>query len=352
MTTVDLSRIPEVYRERVEREMRQAAAAAFGASRLAGDPPWRQTEAHDHDAAAVLARYLKIAAEAEGAAARQYTMTCAGGGYTPGDQIPETMRLVCEGSANAARAKVWADELAKLDAPAEPPPGYWSTGIAVERKATPVPRAFPVRFTSEDDAARLYGVLLGVQINFPRAIGVLGDRLEPILEALRGPAAPEVEEVSPDLAADAAQAVRAAQRAHLDATAGAWTVGPLGPPQFTITGPDALRLVLDAVVRYLAGKAPETLAALVELLKTLPLGYAPKIDLGGCDEGAAALAVVAALPGAYTGATARENGTPLYYAHAEVNGVEVTARHAPTPPRPTIAGAAGLDMAARAGGDR
>ena len=31
-----------------------------------------------------------------------------------------------------------------------------------------MPRAFPVRFTSEDDAARLYGVLLGVQINFPR----------------------------------------------------------------------------------------------------------------------------------------------------------------------------------------
>jgi hypothetical protein len=289
MTTTDLSRIPEVYRERVQRLVTAARNATLCATNV-------------NDPHAAVAPFLKIADEAEGAAARQYTMTCAGGGYTPGDQIPETMRLVCEGSANAARAKVWADELAKLDAPAEPPPGYWSTGVAVERKADPA---------SDDDT------------------------------------------VPPDLAADAVRAVRAAQRAHLDSTSRAKGLhtGTV-EARLDIGDADGLRVALDELARYLAGKAPETLAALVALLKTLPLGYAPKIDLGGCDEGAAALAVVAALPGAYTGATARENGTPLYYAHAEVNGVEVTARHAPTPPRPTIAGAAGLDMAARAGGDR
>lgn len=399
MTTVDLSRIPEVYRERVEREMRQAAAAAFGASRLAGDPPWRQTEAHDHDAAAVLARYLKIAAEAEGAAARQYTMTCAGGGYTPGDQIPETMRLVCEGSANAARAKVWADELAKLDARADPVADMRAEAAAArdpmaarmmsmtaaawekaaERNApaeegplcewglcreplsapprdgcgarglhaTPAPRSFRVRFTGEDDAARLYGVLLGMQINFPRAIGVLGDRLEPILEALRGPAAPEVEEVPPELAADAVQAVRAAQRAHLDSTraveiatraiveevgcdaeeagstafaviealngAGWDPIGgrpvspdPAAAAAFTgtartearldIADATGLRVALDGLLRYLADKPAETVRTIAALVQTLPHGLCPSVTLAA--DNRHAFDMLAALPGA------------------------------------------------------
>lgn len=87
--------------------------------------------------------------------------------------------------------------------------------------------------------------------------------------------------VPPDLAADAVQAVRNAQRAHLDKTrAQAIKPGvhvtlhayPDGSQDVHVHTPTGLRLTVDGLVRYLADKPADAVRAVAALLEVLAPG--------------------------------------------------------------------------------
>jgi hypothetical protein len=116
---------------------------------------------------------------------------------------------------------------------------------------------------------------------------------------------------------------------------GRWQLGPLGRRVLTFTSDEGAAMGLDALVRYLADKPVETLRAVVRLVRTLPVGLGPQLNIGSCTEGGHAL--VAALPGARTGRsttgpTALGPSRPLAYAIAEIDGVEICARFSPEEP--------------------
>lgn len=69
-----------------------------------------------------------------------------------------------------------------------------------------------------------------------------------------------------------------------------------------------------------------TLRAITALVKTLPNGLKPSVDLGS--RSPEALAFVMSLPGAHPGKThaADETGDDILYAWATVDGVEIIAR--------------------------
>jgi hypothetical protein len=103
---MDLTRIPQEHRARVEREMDEAAQAASTALWTAGGGVRACHEAADKARAAVLARYLEIADEADAAAEK------AGGDYMDQELFGNG---VMTAAAERARAEVWRRALAKLD---------------------------------------------------------------------------------------------------------------------------------------------------------------------------------------------------------------------------------------------
>lgn len=253
----DLSRIPEQHRARVEREM----SAAWGAASERADdahPPWTCEEvatnaniaAGEEAAAAVLARYLEIADQADAAAHEAFMSR------STGDMLDR------EDDAKAARLAVWSRELAKIDGEA---------------------------------------------------------------------------------AADAEQAVRAAQRAHLDRTRPAFTGTVQTEARLDIHDAAGLRAALDGLVRYLVDKPGETLRTIAALVRTLPVGLCPSVMLATDNRRAFDLlaaqesptiadrggsrSVWAIIDGVDFGAAARTPRTTLERAHDRIAALPLGMQH-------------------------
>jgi hypothetical protein len=102
-----------------------------------------------------------------------------------------------------------------------------------------------------------------------------------------------------------------------------WYTGDLSAQRkVDITGSDGARMVLDALVRYLADKPAETLRVIAALVATLPARF-PHLGLAGCDD-RGAFDLVAALPGARTWSQPHEDGM-LDVVTATIDGLDIRA---------------------------
>ncbi|MEK9646494.1 MAG: hypothetical protein VW547_13215, partial [Alphaproteobacteria bacterium] len=260
------------------------------------------------------------------------------------------------------------------EAQPEPPPGYWSTGIAVERKADPASDDDTVPPDLAADAVQAVRAAQRAHLDSTRAVEIAtraiveevgcdaeeaGSTAFAVIEALNGAGWDPIggRPVSPDPAAAAAFTGTAQTEARLDIADAADARTVLDAlVRFVGIGGTGRRVLPDAMVSdlgdllrgQLAGKPRETVATINALLRTLPHSSHLTVGLGTSTPEAHALLV--SLGG--RDRVVDYYGSALHHCCIEIDGIEWRASYTPAPSRPTIAGAAGLDMAARAGGDR
>jgi hypothetical protein len=111
-----------------------------------------------------------------------------------------------------------------------------------------------------------------------------------------------------------------------------WYTGDLSAQRkVDITGSDGARMVLDALVRYLADKPAETLRVIAALAKTLPVGDRGRVTAYTRDF----FETVAAVPGARLIHVGPIEGCPehVYGAEVDLDGVTFEGMYGAREPR-------------------
>jgi hypothetical protein len=336
----DLSRIPQEHRARVEREMDDAAQAASTALWTAGGGVRACHEAADKARAAVLARYIAIADEADAAAAK------ARAGFV--DDVFHARREMSDSAAAeaeaAARAEVWARRMAEVESssatveqgpfcewpqctrPISGPPRQGCGSPYLHRDGKWIGPGLPdVDAPPPDPVCRH----LSLRALCPKCIKAAVRRVALDHGETAEPDAPH--HVTPEdepmvrVGVEQKEAIDTyGQRA--DGTRDRlWTLA-IAPARIEdVTEPGAA-MMLDALVRYLADKPVEALRAIAALVKTLPVGLEPSVNLGSrTQEG---YDLIAGQPGARHGVTRfDEDDDELAYVSAVIDGVQFSARY-------------------------
>jgi hypothetical protein len=349
VSAADLGRIPEPYRARVEREMNEARDRAF--KETPGVMASDDAEGFaDNVAAAAIAPYLKIAADAD-AAARAASVAVWGERH-PTEAATVDIMSEAKKAASAARAEVWRARMADVDAGEEVSPDL---AAAAKRAVESAQRAHLAglheaakRLAGSSDPvlaahgrASLAGDLpprITAEYRAPdtRTAPIMalsfdtGRRAEALVWAATYNAATE-EGCSPTLAhrmADAAKGEMLRDSAPTPLTTrpgvfegDAWRVpGISGPVVLTIASEEGYRATVDALLRYLADKPGETVRTIAALVRLLPVGNRGRVFA----HTRAFFEVIAALPGARLvhSPPTEQHPRHVYGAEAAVDGVE------------------------------